>query len=414
MSLSSQDIQVLRELGARYMEYASLPIQQKKVDLWKALNRGKMERPMVVLDQYPWDEMNQGGELTCLVKDPFWAWIELGLRRDIYQWEHCAVDMVLEPYITIPLAIRNSGYSMPDKTDRSYHAGEDSVAGQHYNRIIKTMDDVSLIKDMIITHDESQSKKYWDEAHEIFDGTAPLVQSHGTIFHLGIWDKLSTYIGMEDVYYELMDNPDLIHACMERLTQATIAGIEQANKLKIHNDIAKTCHCAYVYNDDLLPGFNQGRGALSQNSWAFGMAQLFTSVSPAITEEFETPYISRIAEYFGMIYYGCCEREDDRLDLVKQIPHVQKISCSPWNDKRNFASQLGPKLTMSNKPSPAFVATDSVDWALVEKDLRETMEIAREEKVNLEFILKDISTVRNDPSRLTKWAEVAMKVVESY
>lgn len=414
MALGKEDANVLRELGARYMEFASLPVQQEKVDLWKALNRGKMERPMVVINQYPWDELNLRGELTCRIKDPFWAGVESNLRRAIYQWVHCPVDMVLEPYVTIPLSLSNTMFSMPDRTDRSYHAGEDSVAGQHYNRIIKTMEDVAMIKDMVITHDEALSRVHWEEAQVIFDGVVPLVQSHGLGFHLGVWDKLSVYIGMEDVYYELMDNPDLIHACMDRITEATLAGIRQANELKVHDDIANQCHCSYIYEDDRLPGFNQGRGAVSQNCWAFGMAQLFTSVSPDTTEEFETPYITRMAKEFGGIYYGCCEREDDRLDLVKKIPHIRKVSCSPWSDRRLFAEKIGPDLVMSNKPSPAFVATDRVDWDGVEKDLRETMAAAKDNRVNLEFILKDISTVRNDPSRLTKWHETAMKVVNDW
>ena len=42
------------------------------------------------------------------------------------------------------------------------------------------------------------------------------------------------------------------------------------------------------------------------------------------------------------------------------------------------------------------------------------MQCAKDNNVNLEFILKDISTVRGDVSRLDKWAEIAMRVVESY
>lgn len=141
------------------------------------------------------------------------------------------------------------------------------------------------------------------------------------------------------------------------------------------------------------------------------MAQLFSSVSPAFTEEFEIPYIIRMAEPFGMIYYGCCDRLDDRMDLVKKIPHVRKISCSPWSDRKAFAEKIGPEIIMSNKPSPAFLATDSLDEDAVRKDLRRTVALARENKVNLELILKDISTVRHHPERLTRWAEIAMEEV---
>jgi hypothetical protein len=35
-------------------------------------------------------------------------------------------------------------------------------------------------------------------------------------------------------------------------------------------------------------------------------------------------------------------------------------------------------------------------------------------KCHIEFIMKDISTVRHDPQRLWQWSEIAMEEVESY
>jgi hypothetical protein len=230
---------------------------------------------------------------------------------------------------------------------------------------------------------------------------------------LGVWDFLTTYIGVEDAYYEIMDRPDFVHACLKRITEATIAGIKKANDLEVHNDIANTCHCSYVYTDELLPDFGAGKGPVSYNSWAFGMAQLFSTASPKVTEEFELPYISKMAEYFGMIYYGCCDRLDDRLDIVKKIPNVRKVSCSPWSDRKAFAEKIGDNLVMSFKPNPAYVAGGSFDEDIVRKDLRYTFDLAKANNVNLEIILKDISTVCFDPSRLARWAKIAMEVVQS-
>jgi len=118
-----------------------------------------------------------------------------------------------------------------------------------------------------------------------------------------------------------------------------------------------------------------------------------------------------MAEYFGMIYYGCCDRLDDRLDVVKKIPHVKKVSCSPWSDRDVFAERIGPDLVMSNKPTPALVAMESFEPEAVKKDLELTLLAAKRNNVNLEFILKDISTIKYQPQRLTEWADIAMKAV---
>jgi hypothetical protein len=414
MALSPQQINTLKELAHNYMEIALLPVQQDKINLWKALNRFSMQRPMVVIDQLPWNELQKGGELDCLCTDPYWYQVELELRQTIYKWNHFPVDMVVEPYITIPKVFSNSEYGIDIDSDKIDNSIGDTAPSRHYNRIIHTMDDVRKIKDMVITVDETTSACRLQEAEDIFEGIASVVQSHGIDFHVGIWDTLTQYIGMEDVYYELYDNPELIHACLNRLTESVLAGVKQVNEIGFFNEIASTCHCSYVYNDDLLPAPNQGKGSHTKNGWAFGMAQLFTSVSPAIFEEFEIPYITRIANEFGKIYYGCCEREDDKLEMVRDIPNVMKISCSPWSDRAQFSEKIGKSLIMSNKPTPAFIAMDTVDWQEIRKDLEYTVELTKRYNINTEFILKDVSTVGFDPDRLTKWADIAMDVVSRF
>lgn len=412
--VSKEDMQVLRELGARYMEIATLPIQKEKIRLWKALNRGEMQRPMVVMDQLPIPQMLEDELLQCKVKDDFWRWIEWEIRIALYRWEHFPVDMVVDPFITIPKAVYDSGYGLEISKKTIMSHEDDGCAAQEFEISLQEWEDLEKIKDKQITHDEVESARRLEEAKVIFDGVAPVRLAGGLRFHLGVWDELSQRMGVENIYYDLYDRPEFLHAAMEKMTNSVLAGIRQGNELGVFDDIINTCHCSYIYTDELLPDSGAGKGPLSSNSWAFGLAQLFSSVSPSITEEFELPYITKMAEQFGMIYYGCCDRLDDRLDIVKRIPNVKKISCSPWSDKRAFAEKIGPKLVMSNKPNPAFVATDVLDEDIIRRDLAETMQYAKENNANLEFILKDISTVRGDVSRLDKWADIAMKVVESY
>ena len=56
-------------------------------------------------------------------------------------------------------------------------------------------------------------------------------------------------------------------------------------------------------------------------------------------------------------------------------------------------------------------SANEVDWQEVRKDLKYTVDLAKANNVNLELILKDISTVRFEPERLTKWADIAMEIV---
>lgn len=388
MPYTDKDRELLRRLAARYMEYATLPVQKEKINLWMALNRSRMERPMVVIDQLPWNELNVDGELDCHVSDPMWRGVEEGLRQTIYKWEHFPVDMVLEPYITIPKAITNTGIGISAEVERLASEAGNETYSQHFENLLPELEDVEKIKDPVITHDEAESARRMQEAAEIFDGVAPVRQSGGIQFHLGVWDTLSMLMGVENIYFDFIDRPEFLHAVMERITQSAISGIEQCNRLHLHNDLSNTCHCSYIYTDELLPGPGEGKGPESENCWAFGLAQLFSSVSPETMAEFEFPYINRMASYFGSIYYGCCDRLDDRLSYVKQIPNVRKVSCSPWSDREHFAECIGPELIMSNKPTPALVAGDRFEPEEVRRDLRRTYDAARGNGVNLEYILK--------------------------
>ena len=64
---------------------------------------------------------------------------------------------------------------------------------------------------------------------------------------------------------------------------------------------------------------------------------------------------------------------------------------------------------MSNKPNPAFLAGDGFDEDTVRADIRYTVETARKYGKTLEMILKDVSTVRYDVSRLKRFCAIAME-----
>jgi hypothetical protein len=128
-------------------------------------------------------------------------------------------------------------------------------------------------------------------------------------------------------------------------------------------------------------------------------------------KEFELDYARRWYERFGLVYYGCCEPLHDKIDIIRGMPHVRKISMSPWVDVETGAERIGGDYVFSRKPSPAFLAVDAWNPQAVERDLTEVREACARHGCPVEFILKDISTVRYQPQRLWEWADIAMRVV---
>jgi hypothetical protein len=85
---------------------------------------------------------------------------------------------------------------------------------------------------------------------------------------------------------------------------------------------------------------------------------------------------------------------------------------SPWVDVEKGAERIGRDFVFSRKPSPAFLAGDTWEPDAVKRDLEDTLERCKRHGCPVEFILKDISTVRYQPQRLWEWVDVAMRVVD--
>lgn len=408
--LNEKEIEVLRELASKYMSYATLPIQKEKRELWYSLNRLNMQKPMVLIDQIPWNELARAdGFLNCIVENPYWRGVEFILRTSIYKWEHMPVDLVLTPYIRMPRPISNTGYGLKqEKEVRGEDA--DGVFAQSFSDVLSTEEDLALLHPAKISCDEALEKELKELANTVFEGIAP-VKFEGTCMHLGLWDFISQSKGVTACYYDLIDRPEFMHAIMEKLTDYTLDAIDQLNQIGGFDASSTICHCSHTFCDDLP---NDSEFATSDKAWAFGLAQLFSSVSPDVTEEFEVPYMQRIFKRFGAIYYGCCDRLDDRLDIIDKMPNIRKISCSPWSDRENFAANLPKKYIMSNKPNPAILAGRTFDEQAARDDIRRTINAAKAHNVPLEMILKDISTVKEDPARLWRWAEIAMEETANF
>jgi len=143
----------------------------------------------------------------------------------------------------------------------------------------------------------------------------------------------------------------------------------------------------------------------------FGLAQMLSTVSPAMFEEFEIDMCMPIFRRFGLVYYGCCDPLDRKMKQVRRIPNLRKVSMSPWVNEDRGAAEIGGDFVYSRKPNPALLAKDSFYPDQVREDLLATRNACAKHGCPLEFILKDISTVRYEPERLAEWARIAMQVV---
>ena len=406
---TQQDISIVRELARQKAEIAALPVQEEKRALWRKLNALKPDRPMVAIDQVCWNEMNVNDELTLRCTDPELRGYEDRLRRELFQWRHFPGDMVVDPYIHVSKAIHNTGFGVRVQERVAVTDPTSGVVGHKYTNQFETEEDLQKIQVPRLTHDEAETARRLEFAHELFDGIIE-VRLWGMDAYLSLWDPISTWMSVESALLAIVDRPDYVHRLVGRMTDGYMAMFDQAEAEGLLCGPQNWVHCTGAFTDELpAPGYNPQKPR-TKDMWAMGLAQMFSTVSPKVFKEFEVDYVSRLCERFGLVYYGCCDPLDGKMNEVRMIPNVRKVSMSPWVNEERGAAEIAGDYVYSRKPSPAFLAHDSFDAEAVRSDLRKTRDICERYGCPLEFILKDISTVRYQPQRLFKWSEVAMEV----
>lgn len=404
------DREILRGLAWEVAEIAALPVQAEKIALWKALNGLRPVRPMVTIDQLPWHEMDVDGELALGTADEFCRGLETGLRRTLYAWRHLRADMVVEPVVVVPKVIRDDGFGVGTLERTLAIDPHNEIVSHSYVDQLASEEEVLRIRPPEIALDEAATAEAEEKAHDVFDGILA-VQMQGYLPSFEPWDDVVTLRGAENVLLDLVDRPRHMHEIASRLTDAHLVMLDRLEAKGLLGHGQATIHCTGAFTDELpAPGFDPGRPR-AKDLWTYGMAQIFLSVSPAMFAEFEVPYASRWYERFGLGYYGCCDPLHDRIDAIRRIPHVRKISMSPWADVEKGAERIGRDFVFSRKPNPALLALDTWEPEAVERDLRDTVEACARHGCPLELILKDLSTVRYQPRRVWEWAETARRVV---
>ena len=408
--LNNEDRDIIRELATEVAEVAALPVQEEKWGLWRKLNALEPARPMVMIDQVCWNEMNVDDALTLRCMDEECRGYEQQLRRTLFQWKHFPVDMVVEPFIRVPMAIRNSEFGIDVREDTSVTDPTNDVVSHLYENQFKTEEDLEKIQVPVVCHDRDESERRLQVAHALFDGVLEVVL-WGADPYLSLWDPIATWMGIENALYTLADRPDYIHRLLTRMTDGYLSMLDQLEEQGLLCGPQSLIHCTGAYTNELPASGYDPQKPRTKDLWMFGLAQMLATVSPKMFQEFEVDYASRICERFGLVYYGCCDPLHDRIDQVRMIPNVRKISMSPWVDQARGAAEIGGDYVYSRKPNPVLVAMDRFSEEQVRKDLIQTRDICAEFGCPLEFILKDISTVRYEPARLTEWAKIAMQVV---
>ncbi len=403
IAVTEKDKQILRELGEKIADIGFLSIQQTRRQMWSQLNRLEDTKPMVWIDEACWNEMDVDGELKLQTSSPFCQRIESELRQTIYQWSHMQCDMVVDPIVYSPLVVTNTGIGMPIEEDIIKKEADSIVASHHYHVQIRGEEDIEKINMPEITHNEKKSEENYQAYRDIFDGILVVEKRGIPGFSFSLWDDIIRLTGVQEALLDLAMRPEYMHKLVDRFVNAYLHGLEQYEKLNLlalNNNNVRIGSGGYGYTDELPQSDYDHNHTRTSDIWGHATAQIFAGVSPKMHEEFALKYERRWLERFGLTYYGCCEPLHKKINILRSIPNLRKISISHWADINEAASQTLNDYVISLKPSPAIFATGKWNPERVREELETKLKIAKQYNCKVEIIMKDISTVRHEPQRL--------------
>lgn len=343
------DQQILTQLAKEYREVAFAPVNEERRALWKALNGLRECRPLIMMDQLPWHELDVDGDLKLRCRDADARIVEDALRKQLYQAKYFPADKVFEPYLELPKTIEGYHHGVVRREVTLAADEKNDVVSHSYVSQLSSESDLENLKFPDIRVDEAKDKKRWEKVSEMVSGILPVRLTGVRMFHCGIWDDLVEAIGTDNFFFFFADEPELLHKAARRMADICQSLIDQLTEKQLFDAYEPTVHCTGAYTDELPQ--DKEKNVRPGDVWTFGLAQMLGSVSPQMFEEYEVEYVKPLLEQFGLVYYGCCEPLHNRIDYIRKIKNVRKISMSPWADIRAGAEHIHGDYVISRKPN---------------------------------------------------------------
>jgi hypothetical protein len=228
-------------------------------------------------------------------------------------------------------------------------------------------------------------------------------------FHL--MQQYMTWRGVSETLMDMVDEPQMIHEVMALLEEGHRRYVEQLDALnlfRLNNDSSYSGSGGVSYTDELpAPDFDPAHVRLGDR-WSMAESQEMASVSPEMHEEYVMQYERRLLAPFGLTAYGCCDDLTHKLDYVFTLPHIRRISISPWADVEKCAGKLKNNYIFSWKPQPAHLC-GNFDEEYIRAYIRHTLDAAR--GCVLEMVLKDTHSCEHHPERFDAWTRIARELI---
>ena len=418
MPISAKETSVIRELARKVAEIAVDPVQDQKREMWTRLNRLERVRPLIhvqAIDANIWEELIPNDRLETT--DPSARHHELELRKTIHIWDNFRDDRVIDDVIVCPIAIHGDLHAASFGLQKDIEKPQEASGASAFRPVIVEEEDIDKIRtEPELSVDWGETERRYERLCDLYDGILSVEKKGPDFFWFGPMDQFIQWRSIEQMFVDLIDRPQWVHAALERITTGYLNNIEQLEQLdvlSVGNGNTRLGSGGYGWTDELPQPDFDGEHVRLKDLWARAATQIFTDgISPDMHDEFAIRYENRLLEPFGLSCYGCCEPLDRKMHVIRKIDNLRRVSMSPWVDIERASEAVGRDYVYTHKPNPSIVSMYRWNPDLAREDLREAFEKTRDNV--LEVNLQDLHTVHHEPHRLTEWTEIALQLAEEY
>ena len=211
-----RDREILRSLAGQIAEIAARNGgQQETRELYRAVNDRRMIRPVVLIDELPWNQLDFDGSLTLQCEDARLRPVEQRFRRLLWQWEHCRCDMLMPDFCPVGNYHMGSiGVEVQENT-LAADAGNNIVSHQYADQF-EDAAAIAKLHDIEIFWDREADARDIEWLGSLFGDLLPVRFQGVRYIYYAPWDVFSSWRGMQNALCDLIDDPQKVHALYRR------------------------------------------------------------------------------------------------------------------------------------------------------------------------------------------------------
>ena len=382
-----KDREILRSLAGRLAEIVNSEDMENRRDIWRRTN-DLVDRsvPFIIEDNGTFLEdlmptLDCEGETE---RD-----FEQYMRRTICNYDYIPDDRLFHHFFPVHLKIDRPAICPVEYTRAADAQGR--ILGYETDTPLADLESgLKKLRRGEFKVDREGTNQNIELARDIFGDIIPVdVTTYaGTATGNSMAQKAVTLMGMESFYMAMIDQPENIHRFFEFVATESIDFMNWLIKedlFYLNNGADWVGSGSIGYSKELPRRDITNKPILPEDCWCFIEAQEAVGLSNEMFTEFIFPYMNRVAQHYGLVYYGCCEPVHEFWPTLKDIKNLRKITISPWCNQEIMADAVCKEVVLSRKPHPMQLCAEVFNPEGFTAHIKESLDIAKDNFIELVF-----------------------------